>query len=151
MKRKPAGSEFLEATNLEKRAQAKDLRFQQGIFDSEDPDYVRFQIKDHEVREEAIIASRQNIYIRFPILKLEASPLEKLLEEKPEYVIKPGPGRETKEAQLLRLSMTTRDLRLSKGLRLLCKKVSRVSLSRNRDEYGRRGALRTMATVRRLP
>ncbi|MCB0343288.1 MAG: tetratricopeptide repeat protein, partial [Bdellovibrionales bacterium] len=74
---------------------------ERGIFDGSDPDYARFLMKDYEISEEAIIASRQNIYIRFPMLKMPHNRLSDLLENRPDYVIRPQDSQENKEARLL--------------------------------------------------
>lgn len=102
--RKPAGDEFLtagdeESPETETPAEDQDLHF--GIFDGGDENYDRFRIKDYEVREEAVISSRQNIYLPFPMLKMNVSQLAKLVEQQPEYVIHPKDSRENKEARLL--------------------------------------------------
>ncbi len=78
-----------------------DIRYQQGVFDGADPSFKRFAIKDYEVKEEAIIASKQNIYLQFPMLKMPVSKFEGLLSNKPEYEIKDNGEKENKEAQLL--------------------------------------------------
>ncbi|MEQ1875740.1 MAG: tetratricopeptide repeat protein [Bdellovibrionia bacterium] len=72
-----------------------------GIFDGGDPDFSRFEIKDHEVREDAIIASRQNFYLDFPMLELEPVSLKELWETPPIYEIKPEDNDENKKARLL--------------------------------------------------
>ena len=54
--RKPAGSELLEVK--EPRIKKKgSLSIMAGVFDGNDPRFSRFVVKDHEIREEAIIAS----------------------------------------------------------------------------------------------
>lgn len=72
-----------------------------GVFDGGDPNYDRFRIKDYEIREESIIASRQNIYIRFPIVRLKTSKLSEIKNNPPEYVINPTDKKENKEARFL--------------------------------------------------
>ncbi|NQZ02211.1 MAG: tetratricopeptide repeat protein [Bdellovibrionales bacterium] len=74
---------------------------QRGVFDGGDPDYNRFRIAEKDVKESAIIASRQNIYIRFPMLTMPSSELGQLLDTRPNYVIKPRSSQENKEARLL--------------------------------------------------
>ncbi|MGE0526384.1 MAG: tetratricopeptide repeat protein [Bdellovibrionales bacterium] len=93
--RKPAGDEFLAV----EKDQDVHLRF--GLFDGGDENYDRFRIKDHEIREEAIISSRDNTYLPFPMLKMNVSLLDRLMSEQPEYVIHPKNTRENKEARLL--------------------------------------------------
>lgn len=72
-----------------------------GIFDGGDDNYDRFRVKDYEIREDAIVASRQNIYLPFPMLKMPISSLEELMADRPEYVIRPTDSRENQEARLL--------------------------------------------------
>ena len=72
-----------------------------GAFDGGDPDFARFRMKDYEIKEDSIIASRQNFYIRFPMLKMPTSQLSLFMENRPEYVIKEKDSRENKEARLL--------------------------------------------------
>jgi tetratricopeptide (TPR) repeat protein len=97
--RKPAGDEFIEVADAGDKAENVDLRF--GIFDGGDENYDRFRIKDYEIREDAIISSRHNIYLPFPMLKMKVSQLGKLMEQQPEYIINPKDSRENKEARLL--------------------------------------------------
>lgn len=98
--RKPAASELIVAEEVEAPDQSL-FQFLQGIYDSGDANYKRFQIKDYEIREEAIIAAKNNIYIRFPILKLPATRLEYYQKNPPEFVIEPKATLENKEARLL--------------------------------------------------
>ncbi len=78
---------------------AKDFRH--GIFDGSDPEFRRFQLGAYQVRESAIIASRRNLYLRFPALKLGSPHLATLLKNPPIYGIIPGKDEENKQAQLL--------------------------------------------------
>lgn len=97
--RAPAGDEFLNVTGAAEKPAKVDLHF--GIFDGSDENYDRFRIKDYEIREEAAISSRNNIYLPFPMLKMKVSILGRLLEQLPEYVINPKDTAENKEARLL--------------------------------------------------
>lgn len=101
-KRQPASDEFpkIVAANPDDEPSA-DVKAHQGLFDGGDENYDRFRIKDYEIREDAIIASRQGIYLPFPALKLKVSRLDELVEQPPEYVIHPKDTRENKEARLL--------------------------------------------------
>ena len=100
--RAPAGDEFLNvpAASGEKPGD-KSVSLHFGIFDGSDDNYDRFRIKDYEIREESIIAARNNIYLPFPMLKMKLSLLDKLVEQQPEYVINPKDSSENKEARLL--------------------------------------------------
>lgn len=73
----------------------------QGIFDGGDPDFERFDVKDYEINPSAIIASQQNIYVRFPMLTSEDGSLEKILGNTPIYEIKAEESDENKKARLL--------------------------------------------------
>ncbi|MGE4133836.1 MAG: tetratricopeptide repeat protein, partial [Bdellovibrionales bacterium] len=96
--RAPAGSELLEVQAPDSK---KDVSLYFGIFDGSDEDYDRFRIKDYEIKEEAMISSRNNIYLPFPMLKIKSTMLDRLMEQQPEYVIHPKDTRENKEARLL--------------------------------------------------
>ncbi len=72
-----------------------------GIFDGGDPKFERFQIKDYEIKEDALIASRENYYIDFPMLRIENDELEKINEKPPLYDIAPKDTEENKQARLL--------------------------------------------------
>lgn len=76
---------------------------QVGVYDAGDPNYDRFRLKDYEIKEESIIASRDNIYIRFPALQLQTNILTDLMSETPEYTISPKDTKENKEARLLQV------------------------------------------------
>lgn len=83
---------------------------QVGIFDAADPSYRRFLIRDYQISEQSIIASRQNIYIQFPILKMPMRRFHDLMKVAPEYEVTAKEGRENQEARLvLELSKTDRD------------------------------------------
>lgn len=103
--RKPAGSELLEVTAPSQSTKTDEpdvfSPFQAGSFDGSDPKFERFLMKDYQIREEAIIAGRQNIYIPFPMLKMETNRLSELEANPPEYEIKEKPAKETKEARLI--------------------------------------------------
>lgn len=99
--RKPAGDEFISGVNNAVDEKGVPLSLQSGIFDGGDDNYDRFRIKDYEIREEAIISSRHNVYLPFPMLKMPVSQLNTLMEQRPEFIINPKDTRENKEARLL--------------------------------------------------
>ncbi len=72
-----------------------------GIFDGADPKFDRFSMKDYEIREEAVIASRENVYLNFPVLKVDSARLQGLLVKRPVYSITPKEGEANKQARLL--------------------------------------------------
>lgn len=72
-----------------------------GVYDGSDPEYNRFKIKDYEIKESSIIASKQNFYIKFPMLNLKDNFLAKILEASPVYEIQAENNEENKKARLL--------------------------------------------------
>jgi tetratricopeptide (TPR) repeat protein len=72
-----------------------------GIFDGADPQFSRFNVQDFEVKEEAVIASRENVYLAFPTLRTPLSDLAQLSITKPIYEIIPKDTDENKQARLL--------------------------------------------------
>ncbi len=72
-----------------------------GAYDAADPDYERFNILEADIREDAIIASRNNIYLYYPIYEYPTPILAELIEAPPIYEIKPEDNDENKKARLL--------------------------------------------------
>ncbi len=72
-----------------------------SVFDGGDPNFDRFNIKDYEIREEAIIASQEKVYIDFPMLKIPSPYLDILKTRKPLYEISNEDSEENKQARLL--------------------------------------------------
>lgn len=72
-----------------------------GVFDGSDPNYDRFNLKEYEVKEDAIIASQQNIYIKFPMLKMKTDHFAEMMKTTPAYEITPKEDRENKEARFI--------------------------------------------------
>jgi tetratricopeptide (TPR) repeat protein len=108
--RKPASSEFVKIEGPDPAPVAKkpipdpdtiekDLRH--GIFDGGDPEFKRFSAEDYEINENALIASRANLYLKFPMLKLSSYHLQNLINNPPIYEIVPTDSQENKEARLL--------------------------------------------------
>ncbi|MGE0761648.1 MAG: tetratricopeptide repeat protein [Bdellovibrionales bacterium] len=109
--RRPAGDERLRVDNPAAGQQpaAEELGVKGGAFDAADPKFSRLQIKDYEIKDEAIIASKKNIYIHFPVLKMPVTLLPKLQANLPEFSIRPRDDRENKEARFL-LDLYTRQI-----------------------------------------
>lgn len=99
--RKPAGDELLQADAAGDKDADNSDSTHFGAFDASDSNFDRFRVKDYEIKEDAILASAQNIYLQFPMLKLPISHLDKLFKDEPEYVIHEKPERENKEARFL--------------------------------------------------
>ena len=73
----------------------------QGAFDGGDPEFKRFAIQDYEIKENAIIASRANIYLHFPMLKLGTPELDELAKTPPIYKILSLDETEAKKSKLV--------------------------------------------------
>jgi tetratricopeptide (TPR) repeat protein len=120
--RKPAGSDFIivkktpsklpaksnlkNESNVVEADSANDQE-RHGIFDGGDPEYRRFTMKDYELRDDAIIASRANFYLPFPMLKIDFPQLRTLVASPPSYEIIPNDTRENKEARVLATLFST--------------------------------------------
>lgn len=109
--RKPAATEFIqmpaapsgtgEQTDFGGDGVGSSADFKHGVFDGGDPGFKRFAMPEYEIKEGSIIASRGNIYLRFPPLKIDSPHLATLLQNPPIYEIVPSSTKENKEAQLL--------------------------------------------------
>lgn len=75
--------------------------FDHGIFDGGDPEFRRFSLKDYEIKEDAILASKANFYLPFPMLELGTPQLKALIGVPPSYEIVANDTRENKEARVL--------------------------------------------------
>ncbi len=74
----------------------------QGAFDGGDPEFKRFAMQDYEIKENAIIASRANIYLHFPMLKIGTPELDELAKAPPIYKILPLDENDSKKLKLKR-------------------------------------------------
>ncbi len=116
LSRAPASTEFMQIQPKEQQVRVTDLtgdttdsaaniRFEQGVFDGADPNYDRFRIKDYQIKEDAIIASQQNIYIPFPMLPLRLNRFDEMVKSPPIYDIKtdhsPAIAQQNKDARFL--------------------------------------------------
>ncbi|PWU16143.1 MAG: hypothetical protein C5B49_10895 [Bdellovibrio sp.] len=116
--RAPATTDFLAIQNGSDEASAEVLKaptwaasplapvnsggkIQSGVFDGADPDFSRFLIKDYEIKEEAIIASQQAVYVDFPILRIKPDELSILESRMPVYNLEAKETEENKQARLL--------------------------------------------------
>lgn len=106
--RNPAGDELLSVGDIQGSSarpdneDSVDISIQRGAFDGGDPTFSRFNMKDYEIKDESIIASKQNIYLPFPMLKMPVSLFKQTWAEATEYEIKPRETQENKEARLLK-------------------------------------------------
>lgn len=106
--RAPAGGEILSteagiqtANGAINESTNGHIQYERGVFDAGDPKYDRFRVKDYQIKEESIIASRDNIYVRFPALLVKSNRFEELMKVPPVYEIKADESNENKEARLL--------------------------------------------------
>jgi len=77
------------------------IQYERGVFDGNDPAYSRFQLKDYEKNEEALIASQNNIYLMYPMLYRILNRFAEMQQNSPEYEIVPKENEENKEARFL--------------------------------------------------
>lgn len=73
-----------------------------GLFDGGDPEFSRFSIEEYEIRSEAIIASKKNVYIKFPFIYYENSFLKDLMDAAPVYEVREEDSEENKQVRLLK-------------------------------------------------
>ena len=100
--RNPAGGELInDSSAKEKFVAAEDQYPRRGIFDAGDPEYKRFKLKDYQIKENAIIASKQNIYLKFPLLEIPFSRFKEVYNDRPEYEIIKRDSKQNEEARLL--------------------------------------------------
>lgn len=99
--RAPAASEFIQTPALSDDGAPLALAASSKPSDWADPEFKRFQVRDYELKEERVIASRDNLYIRFPSLQLGTPLLKTLLSSPPIYEIEPVETDECREARLL--------------------------------------------------
>lgn len=72
-----------------------------GVFDGSDPEFERLRIRPYEIRPEAIQASKQNVYLPFPMLEMPYAEIDDIVSSKPVYHVVPGPGEENEQARFL--------------------------------------------------
>lgn len=94
--RTPAGTDFL--INDNKKAEPK---VAPSVLDGADPEYSRFKMEDYDIKESAIIASKLNLYIRYPMLLVPMNDLEEITSQPNRYEIEETNDDENKKARLL--------------------------------------------------
>lgn len=100
--RKPAMDELSNAADAELKKTVVPEQFgMAGIFDGGDPNFERFSIRDHEIKEEAIVRSQENLYIPFPMLVIDGKHFAIIKAQPPVYEIKPKDNPENKMARLV--------------------------------------------------
>lgn len=106
--RNPATTDVLVVKNedqvpasLSPNPPQSEFKGQTGVFDGADPDFTRFEIKDYEIKEEAIEANKKNVYVDFPILRQTPDELAILETKMPIYEVEPKATDENKQVRLL--------------------------------------------------
>lgn len=103
--RAPADVDYLKVSDDANQLQAS-LIGRSGLFDGGDSQFRRFMINESDYNEEAVIRSRSNYYLKFPVLETEFSFWKKIRENQPEYEISPKSADENKQARLLKILFT---------------------------------------------
>lgn len=102
--RKPAMDELTSQEAVtEKVEPPPTANLMAGIFDGGDPKFERFAVRDYEIKQEAIVRSRENLYIPFPMLNMEGQHFEQIKSQKPVYEIV---AKNTAENKMARLVLT---------------------------------------------
>lgn len=100
VERTPADVDYLKLSK-EDEMQASVLA-RSGLFDAGDSQFKRFTMNESDFKEESVIKSRNNYYLKFPVLETEFSFWKKMKDTPPEYDIKPENSNENKQARLLK-------------------------------------------------
>lgn len=98
--RKPAGLDFIkidEPGGIEASVLSK-----AGLFDGGDADYNRFQLLNSDFKDDAVIKSQFNYYLKFPQIDADFIFWTKMKENPPEYEIAEKNEKENKEARLIK-------------------------------------------------
>ena len=98
--RAPADVDFLKITQDEGMSGA--LLSKSGLYDAGDTQFKRFGMMESDFKEESVIKSRSNYYLKFPVLDSEFSFWKKMKENPPEYEIAADQDTENKQARLLK-------------------------------------------------
>lgn len=100
IERKPADTDILTITGPE--GIETSVLARSGLYDASDAQFGRFAMKESDYKEEAVIKSRNNYYLKFPALESEFSFWKKMRENPPLYEIQSDKSIENKEARLLK-------------------------------------------------
>ena len=99
--RSPAGEKILAEDIKASKKTDSDMSKLSGVFDAADPEYYRFRMFDVDIKEKAIIASKNNIYLPYPMYERKEDTLETVIANPPVYEIKPEDSDENKKARLI--------------------------------------------------
>lgn len=98
--RLPAGTDFLINGSVQDAKQEKPA-IAPSVLDGADPTYSRFKIQDYEIKDSAIIASKLNLYIHYPMLLVPLTDMAEILAAPNHYQIEETNSDENKKARLL--------------------------------------------------
>ena len=73
-----------------------------GLYDGGDAQFSRFSMRENEYKEEAVIRSQSNYYLKFPILESDFSFWQKMKATPPLYEFSVQNNEENKQARLLK-------------------------------------------------
>ncbi|MBC7420787.1 MAG: tetratricopeptide repeat protein [Bdellovibrio sp.] len=73
-----------------------------GLYDGGDSKFSRFAMRDTDYKEESVIRSQNNYYLKFPMLESDFSFWDKIKENRPVYDFKAKDTEENKQARLLK-------------------------------------------------
>lgn len=73
-----------------------------GLYDGGDDQFSRFTMKESDYRDESVIKSRNNYYLRFPILESEFTFWKKMKQNPPAYSVDAQNNDENKQMRLLK-------------------------------------------------
>jgi len=98
--RKPATADVLVVKNDGPNSHDS-TESRSGLFDGGDPNFERFSIKDYEIKEDAMLRSKEGYYIPYPMIRPENHYWERMKIASPIYEIAPKQTDENKQARLL--------------------------------------------------
>jgi tetratricopeptide (TPR) repeat protein len=100
--RKPAAADVLVlAQNSSPPNSEAEPGLRSGLFDGGDPNFERFTIKDYEVRDDALIRSKEKYYIPYPMIQPVNHYWSRMKTAPPIYEITAKNTDENKQARLL--------------------------------------------------
>jgi tetratricopeptide (TPR) repeat protein len=106
--REPAVDDITSSNDLaakyeEVKTNAAGFNEFKGIFDGGDPKFERFSMADHEIKEDSVFKSEENLYIPFPMLHVEGEHFSQIRSQPPVYEIT---SKNTEENKFARLVLT---------------------------------------------
>lgn len=103
-KRDPASDSLQVSPNGNLQASSS----KKWVLDANDPDLKRFDIADFEIKEDAIIASKDNYFAPLPLMRAPFPFFQELVLKKPVYEITKDETEENKQARLI-LTLSERE------------------------------------------